>query len=306
MREEALDMGGLFGVLTEPVEANRSSGLPGVVLHNIGVNSHIGADRMYVRMARRWAAQGFRVLRFDSSGLGDSPANGRVAENRVYSGAAIRNSRRVMDFLGQARGLERFVLMGLCSGAYVAFHSAAADPRVVGIVLMNIQLFHWKDGDPVDVRMRDVVKSTEFYSRAIVGRETWVRVLRGQVNVGVIARGLLQKGVDRARLRIARAVHGEGDVAGGFRSMVRRGTDVLLLCGAFDGGAMSSTPIWGPTLQGSDGSEVFASKLLKIRTTRSHPRTTRRCSSRASRVICLAVLCMPEPATGQGPPSSTT
>jgi pimeloyl-ACP methyl ester carboxylesterase len=236
VREEALDMGGLFGVLTEPVDDSRAGVLPAIVLHNIGANSHIGANRMYVAMSRRWAAMGFRVLRFDTAGLGDSPSNARVSENRVYSGGVTEDSRRAMDFLGRARSTRRFILVGLCSGAYVAFHAAVTDDRVAGIVLMNIQLFDWKEGDSVDVRMRDVVKSTSFYSRALVGAETWMRLLRGDVNVNVIVRGLVHKGWERTRHSLARSLRGPSTVAQAFRSMTKRGTDVLVVCGADDGG----------------------------------------------------------------------
>jgi pimeloyl-ACP methyl ester carboxylesterase len=236
VREEAVDMDGLFGVLTEPIESAPGSGAPAVLLHNIGANSHIGSNRMYVGMARRWAALGFRVLRFDTAGLGDSPANENVAENRVYSESAIADSRRAMDFLARARGVHRFVLMGLCSGAYVSFHAGVADARVAGIVLMNILLFHWKEGDPIDVRKRDTVKSTHFYSRALLEREAWVRIFRGDVHMRTIAQGLFQKGWERARFRVIQALAGESDVARGFRSMLRRGVDVLLVFAAEDGG----------------------------------------------------------------------
>ncbi len=236
VREEAVDVGGLFGILTEPLRSVSGHDLPTILLHNTGVNSHIGANRMNVALARRWAALGFPVLRFDTAGLGDSPPNDLVAENRVYSNEAPGDSRRAMDFLARARGTQRFVLLGICSGAYVSFHSAIADERVAGIILLNILLFHWKEGDSVDVRKRDVLKSTRFYSRAVFERDAWMRLLRGDVAVGTIAHGLLQKGWERARHRVAHAVSGESDVARGFRALIRRGTDVLLVFGADDGG----------------------------------------------------------------------
>jgi pimeloyl-ACP methyl ester carboxylesterase len=236
VREEAVDMEGLFGVLTEPIQPSAATSLPAVVLHNIGANSHIGANRMYVRMARRWAGLGFRVLRFDTAGLGDSPATSRTPENRVYSETALGDSQRALDFLARARGTERFVLSGLCSGAYVSFHSAVADERVAALVLMNILLFHWKEGDPVDVRKRERVKSSHFYSRAFLGRDTWTRLIRGEVHVSVVVGGLLGKGWERLRYRVGHVLSGESDVAQGFRTLIRRGTNVLLVFDANDGG----------------------------------------------------------------------
>jgi hypothetical protein len=236
VREDAVEFQGLFGILAEPIETSAPIRDPAVVLHNIGANSHVGANRMYVTLARRWAALGFRVLRFDSAGLGDSPANDRVAENRVYSDSAADDSRKAMDFLAQRRGAQRFVLMGLCSGAYVSYRSASVDPRVAGIALMNILLFHWKEGDSVDIRKRDAVNSTHFYWRAAFERDSWRRLLRGELNLRTIAPGLLQKAWVRAGLRLKHSLSGENDVAANLRAMMQRGVEVLLVFAHEDGG----------------------------------------------------------------------
>jgi alpha-beta hydrolase superfamily lysophospholipase len=262
VREEAVDIDGLFGILTEPVDASAAIPAPAVLLHNIGANSHIGSNRIYVTLARRWAALGFRVLRFDSAGLGDSPANDRVAENRVYSDGAIDDSRRAMDFLARERGAQRLVLMGLCSGAYVSYRSAVADPRVTGIALMNILLFHWKEGDPVDTRKRDVVASTHFYWRAAFQRKSWLRLLRGELNLRTIALGLLQKGWERGRLTTKQALIGESDVAKNFRAMTRRGIDILRVFAHEDGGRDEANAHLGPDGERFRGDRHFRLEVI--------------------------------------------
>lgn len=236
VREEAVNIGGLFGILTEPLETSTAAQEPAVLLLNIGANPHIGSNRMYVHLARRWAVLGFRVLRFDSAGLGDSPVNDPSEENHVYSDGAIDDSRRAMDFLALRRGTQRFVLMGLCSGAYVSYRTALSDPRVTGIALINILLFHWKEGDPIDVRKRDAVNSTHFYRQAAFRSESWRRLLRGELNLRTIAPGLLQKAWVRGRLVVKHALVGESDVATNFRAMMRRGVEVLLVFSHEDGG----------------------------------------------------------------------
>ena len=42
-----------------------------------------------------------------------------------------------MNAVNLQSGVERFVLMGLCTGAYNAFRAALVDERVVGCVLMD-------------------------------------------------------------------------------------------------------------------------------------------------------------------------
>jgi len=68
--------GGLVGVLTEPVgDALALSGdRPAIVLSNVGLNHRTGPNRIWVELARRMAQKGFTTLRFDLSGLGDSPS----------------------------------------------------------------------------------------------------------------------------------------------------------------------------------------------------------------------------------------
>ncbi len=233
VREEAVDMGGLFGIVTEPAQPVARE-LPSIVLHNIGANSHIGANRIYVTMARRWAALGFRVLRFDIAGLGESPSDDRAGENQVYANGSPEGSRRAMDFLARARDARRFVLMGLCSGAYFSFHSALADERVAGIALINVQRFHWKKGDAVDTRKQDVLKSSQYYWREASGIDAWLRLARGEVAVRAIAQGVLQEGWEFVRHRLVHALLGESPVSRSFRSLLRRGTDVMIVLSADD------------------------------------------------------------------------
>src|SRR5205085_6183975 len=58
----------LFGVLTEPGEKRD---LPAVILLNAGSIHRVGPSRLYVRIARELAQDGFASLRLDHEGLGD-------------------------------------------------------------------------------------------------------------------------------------------------------------------------------------------------------------------------------------------
>jgi dienelactone hydrolase len=233
VREEAVDMGGLFGIVTEPSHP-RWRNLPTIVLHNIGANSHVGPSRMYVTMARRWAGLGYRVLRFDVAGLGESPADSHVSENQVYSDGTARDPLRALDFLAKGVEAPRFVCVGLCSGAFFSFWAAVGDPRVVGVMLLNLQRFHWRLGDPVDAFKREI-RSTQFYWNAAFGADAWVRLARGKIDVPAIVEGMIQNRLQSARKRVGRALMGEGDVPRGFRALLRRGTDVLVVVAADDG-----------------------------------------------------------------------
>jgi dienelactone hydrolase len=137
MKETAVLLGesrSLVGVLTDPSPGGAARARPAVLLLNAGLLHRVGPHRVYVRIARRLAAAGYPVLRFDYSSIGDSAP--RRDELSVEE-SALRETRAAMDFLAATRGAERFVLLGLCAGAENAFPVAREDPRVVGAVMID-------------------------------------------------------------------------------------------------------------------------------------------------------------------------
>jgi alpha-beta hydrolase superfamily lysophospholipase len=147
VRETPLEIeqpfGRLFGVLTEPV------GIPalelGAILLNPGAHRRIGQNRMWVEVARRWAARGVCTLRLDLEGIGDADGDGErftdLAEQ--YDPRLIDQLCAVIDAL-ETRGLGRhFVLAGLCSGARWSFEAALRDERVVSALMLNPQSLFW-------------------------------------------------------------------------------------------------------------------------------------------------------------------
>jgi pimeloyl-ACP methyl ester carboxylesterase len=125
--------GGLVGVLTDSGAGVPGLDAPTVLFSNIGLNHRVGPNRLYVELARNLAAAGFRSLRFDLSGFGDS-------EPRRDGGTdlqrAVLDTREAMDFL-EKRGSRRFVLVGLCSGVDCVYRTALQDPRVAGAIFIE-------------------------------------------------------------------------------------------------------------------------------------------------------------------------
>lgn len=135
--------GRLFGVLTEP--AGTSALDLGAILLNPGAHRRIGQNRMWVEVARRWAARGVCTLRLDLEGIGDADGDGER-----FTDLAAQYDPRLIDQLCAAidaleiRGLgRRFVLAGLCSGARWSFEAALRDERVVAAFVLNPQSFFW-------------------------------------------------------------------------------------------------------------------------------------------------------------------
>jgi hypothetical protein len=122
----------LSGILTEPPQG--SAGRPAVLLLNAGFLHRVGPNRLYVTLARRLAAAGLPVLRFDYSGLGESEPR-RDALSLEES--MLAEGVEAMNFLASSGIAERFVSMGLCAGAEQSQRLAHADARVVGAVLID-------------------------------------------------------------------------------------------------------------------------------------------------------------------------
>jgi len=166
--------GALFGILTEPLGERRELS---AVLINAGAQRRTGPNRMWVEIARRWAARGVPTLRFDLAGIGDS--DGDAAElahvAAIYAQTYGRQARAALDTL-TARGLPRRALvLGLCAGGYWSLHTALADERVGTVVMLNPRSLIWDEGIYAMRRAR------ELRGRLLLG-STWHKALRGELN----------------------------------------------------------------------------------------------------------------------------
>ena len=231
----------LFGILCKPPHPNPAS--PTLVFVNAGANPHIGWARMTVEGARGLAAHGVTTFRIDAAGLGDSPEIAGRPAQVMYSMEATQDVKSALDWL-QGRGYANFHIIGLCSGAHMAFHSAVADPRITGLVMVNLQKFIWKDGDSLEVAVRNAYRSTDFYKGQALRLDTWKRLLRGEIAVAGIAQAVLGRvgNALKARLDVLAsrlALTKDADmsrVRGWFRALSRRGVRILLVYSAEDGG----------------------------------------------------------------------
>ncbi len=242
VRETGLRFGpgkSLFGILAEP-QVSPSAADPrsqrAILLINVGNNHRIGPNRLYVTMARAWAARGERTFRFDLSGIGDSRAGSSASPAGLYRKESVAEVRMAMDTLAQ-QGCREFVVLGVCSGAYIAFQTSLEDPRVVGQVLLNPRRLEWKDGDTLKSAMSQSYKSTHFYRNALLEPGTYRRLVSGQINVrGISARvrTLVSARMKRAARRAFGIGPSEGDVLAKVRMACDRGVDTLFVVASAD------------------------------------------------------------------------
>ena len=164
--------GEMTGVLSEPVEAP-SADIAAVFL-NAGAIRRTGPNRMWVEAARRWAARGVPTMRLDVEAIGDSDGDDGPYEDtgKLYSDHLTEEVIAVLDDL-PVKPAGGFLLTGLCSGAFWAFHGAVRDERVTSAVMLNLRAIIWDDG-------LDPARDARRVKRLLSGSgPSWRKALRG-------------------------------------------------------------------------------------------------------------------------------
>lgn len=206
--------GPMFGVLSEPV--GERSELTAVLL-NAGPQRRIGPNRMWVEIARRWAARGVPSLRLDCAGIGDSDGDpsvlARVTE--FYRPAYAEQARAAVQALAQHGLPQRFVMLGLCAGSYWSVQTALADERVARVIMLNPRTLVFDE-------WRHARRRTRQLREKALRAETWRKVLAGEIKVSAhleTGRTLLQRAAGaparvRARLTAPSEKAGSGSGSG--------------------------------------------------------------------------------------------
>lgn len=180
---------GLVGVLAQPADRRMTKAVGAVIVVG-GPQTRVGSHRQFVLMARALAQAGYPCLRFDYTGMGDSPGPRPDFER---TGPDIR---RACDALvAQAPGCTKIALWGLCDGATAALLYAPDDERIAAVIAAN----PWARSDAT----RSAALVSEHYGLRLRSAEFWKRLLTGKVNVTGAAREALGH-IWRARTRLTR------------------------------------------------------------------------------------------------------
>jgi pimeloyl-ACP methyl ester carboxylesterase len=229
-----LGQAGLFGIETEP-EGGGSG--PKCILVSVSNEHRIGPGRLWVELSRRLATNGFRCVRMDLNGVGDSPARDGKSQQPIFSTSAIDD---VVDAAQSVSPVDPsdVVLFGLCSSAYHVLEAAsilsargvcAINPRV------RFQPPEVAAGGTMDARRRFCIPQRELVSDS--QREVAFRwFVRRLPRLNRKVRRLSRKG--RGHLHTlawrARSLLGHTVVQPGERlaELAESGTDVFLIGGA--------------------------------------------------------------------------
>jgi alpha-beta hydrolase superfamily lysophospholipase len=213
----------LFGVLTELDGASRSA-KPTVVFLNAGRINHMGPGRLWVELARSWAAQGFRCLRLDLSGIGDSPTRPGRTTQIEYPTDAMVDLADALEAVAPLRA-DKVVLVGLCSGAYHAIECALTQ-TVDSICLVNPILTFFGTSEIPPGRFEPQETEERADRQATLSARRWTQALG---RLGAL-RGLLHRLPDDAWWIVHRLFVKSPPVRT-FQRLARREVDVFVVAG---------------------------------------------------------------------------
>ncbi len=158
----------VVAILAEPAAASDL----GLVIVVGGPQYRIGSHRQFVLLARRIAASGVAVLRFDYRGMGDS-----TGPTRAFDEATPDIAAAIDALQNQCPKIRRVVLWGLCDAAAssLLYWHSTEDARVAGIVLVN----PWVRSETSMAR----AELKHYYGRRWRDRAFWTRLVQGKVDV---------------------------------------------------------------------------------------------------------------------------
>lgn len=250
-------------------EAGARAGRPAVLMVNTGGEHRVGTNRMYTTWARHWADRGWLAMRLDLSGLGNSPARPGEGDDEIHLRHATEDIRAALHHLRASLQAGEVHLVGLCSGAFHALTAAFEGEPVASVTAINQMVYFWQARMPLAGEASEavVVAITQGLGRSMCDPARWRRLLAGQVNVRVIVRAVLRRGVHRARLAwrpLARALGRPvaDDLRGALQQTTARGVRLHLVFSEGEPGLTMVHEQAGPAVGRLAGSGLLRLSVL--------------------------------------------
>jgi hypothetical protein len=202
MKENAVVFGDdspLVGIVTQP-DGGFDERLPLFLFLNAGLGHRVGPNRLHVTLARKLAELGAASLRFDFSGIGDSPVSASVSASEELAASQVIQA---MNFLGRSTGADKFVPFGLCSGGNVGFAVTVSDSRIVGAILINASVIPSSHSEEQSFEAHKRAQAHHHRNR-LWDRKAWARVLTGRSDLSGVRRSAMRFARRSLRLEVSR------------------------------------------------------------------------------------------------------
>jgi len=152
--------GRLFAIVHAP-DANLNNGAV-ILMPSAGQDSRVGPQRIYLKAARRFVAEGFTTIRLDLSGTGDSATPNPAIHLDSHSTDDVKAG---IEWIRQNLHPEKTFLVALCAGARVAIRYAAEDANIDGLVAWSVPTLSEGDSPYLNSEgVKNAVKSRKLFT----------------------------------------------------------------------------------------------------------------------------------------------
>ena len=203
-----------------------AEGRTGVLIVTGGSQTRIGSHRMFERLARSLAQNGYSCLRFDRRGVGDS--DGEDPDFRANGPDIAAAAAALREHCAQ---IERTIGFGLCDGA-TSLGLFGASAGLAGLIMVNPWLVEAEAGAPAPAAIR------HHYRQRLMSIEGWKRLFGGSVSYDKLLKGLLKIARPQPPSSLASEV---GD------ALARASLPVELILARHDSTAVAAAHVWNST-----------------------------------------------------------
>lgn len=164
----------MFGVVTSPEASSPTTGI--ILLTGGAWIPSINRNRLWVRLARRLAARGYHVLRFDYHGVGESTGSVKLYRNdRPFTDDLLGAVACLRD-----RGIDRFILIGICFGVRTAMAAVRDIDGLAGMLLLTPPIADSEGSGAANKIVAEKLKSMtpRSLARLLMDRSKWYLIKR--------------------------------------------------------------------------------------------------------------------------------
>jgi pimeloyl-ACP methyl ester carboxylesterase len=173
----------IIGVWHEPGR-DASHRNPSIVMLHGWSGTRTGPHQMLTRAARAFAADGYRALRFDFAGRGDSDGDTESATLATM----VDDVRDALKWCAEEKQVSQLVLVGLCSGCEVALAAATLNRDVRGLALWSAPVF--AAGESRERKSRKRLHYAKEYARKMLRPSTYAKIVAGRLDTKSIGKAL--------------------------------------------------------------------------------------------------------------------
>jgi hypothetical protein len=144
-----------------------------VIMLNAGIIHRVGPNQLYTKLSKQLSSLKISTFRFDFPGIGDSSLG---ESDRTYEGNYYKSALTVIDYLHSNKGISKFILVGICSGADISLQTALHSDKVCGICFINGEYFNIEELPELLYPMVNQYIAIRFNIKNILNFKRWIKL----------------------------------------------------------------------------------------------------------------------------------